>query len=168
MSALPEIGLIAIDRAVAREAADDRAAFVTAHALVTLGVRDLMAGVIGMMPEPMLERGDWGGFFTFDRASRQVVGTCAFKGPPDGEGAVEIAYYTFPPFERRGYAGAMARELAARAQTDAKVRIVFAHTLPEPNASTRLLERSGFRFSGEVMDPQDGRVWRWAIERNSS
>jgi GNAT superfamily N-acetyltransferase len=167
MASAPEIGLVAIDRAVAREAADAKAAFVTAHALVTEGVRDLMAGVVGMTPAPMLDHGEWGGFFVFDRASRQVVGTCAFKAPPDGEGAVEIAYYTFPAFEGRSYATAMARELAGRAGASADVRTILAHTLAELNASTRVLERAGFRFVGEVIDPEDGAVWRWAIEKQS-
>ncbi len=167
MPGSPEIGLVAIDRAVAREAADSDAAFVTAHALVTEGVRDLMAGVIGMTPARMLEHGEWGGFFVFDRASRQVVGTCAFKSPPDGDGAVEIAYYTFPAFEGRGYASAMARELCGRAQASAAVRTILAHTLAEPNASTRVLERAGFRNVGEILDPEDGRIWRWAIEKHS-
>jgi hypothetical protein len=37
----------------------------------------------------------------------------------------------------------------------------IAHTLPEENASTRALRRNGFLFAGEVMDPEDGLVWRW-------
>ena len=167
MPGTPEIGLVPIDRMVAREAADAKAAFVTAHALVPEGVRDLMAGVIGMTPAHMLDHGEWGGFFVFDRASRQVVGTCAFKSPPDTNGSVEIAYYTFPAFEGRGYASAMARELTGRAQAATGVRTVLAHTLAEPNASTRVLERAGFRNVGEIVDPEDGRVWRWAIEKQS-
>jgi ribosomal-protein-alanine N-acetyltransferase len=49
-------------------------------------------------------------------------------------------------------------DLAAR---DPRVRLVRAHTLPEPNASTRVLQKCGFVHVGEVMDPEDGRVWRW-------
>jgi RimJ/RimL family protein N-acetyltransferase len=167
MPGSPEIGLVPIDRRVAGQATDANAAFVTAHALVTEGVLDLMAGVIGMTPAHMLDHGAWGGFFVFDRASRQVVGTCAFKSPPDTNGSVEIAYYTFPLFEGRGYAGAMARELTGRAQAATEVRTILAHTLAEPNASTRVLERAGFHNVGEIVDPEDGRVWRWAIEKQS-
>lgn len=36
-----------------------------------------------------------------------------------------------------------------------------AHTLPERNASTRVLEKCGFTLVGEVVDPDDGVVWRW-------
>jgi ribosomal-protein-alanine N-acetyltransferase len=42
--------------------------------------------------------------------------------------------------------------------------VVRAHTLPNPNASTRVLTKCGFHRVGEVIDPEDGLVWRW--ERN--
>lgn len=41
-----------------------------------------------------------------------AVGTCGFKSSPD-QGRVEIAYFTFPDFEGRGLATAMAGELLA-------------------------------------------------------
>jgi RimJ/RimL family protein N-acetyltransferase len=104
---------------------------------------------------------EWGAFFAADHDSRSVVGTCAFKGAPDERGAVEIAYYTFPPYEGRGFATAMAAALADRAATDGRVRCVRAHTLPERNPSSRLLQKLGFTLVGEVVDPEDGPVWRW-------
>ena len=36
-----------------------------------------------------------------------------------------------------------------------------AHTLPTPNASTRVLAKCCFQYIGEVIDPEDGLVWRW-------
>ena len=39
------------------------------------------------------------------------------------------------------------------------------HTLPTPNASTRVLLKCGFQRKGEIVDPEDGLVWRW--ERRS-
>jgi len=41
------------------------------------------------------------------------------------------------------------------------VRLIRAHTLPEPNASTRVLQKCGFEQVGEVTDAEDGLVWRW-------
>ncbi len=168
MPGTPEIGLVPIDRTVAREAADASAAFVTAHALVTEGVRDLMAGVIGMTPAHMLDHGAWGGFFVFDRASRQVVGTCAFKSPPDADGAVEIAYYTFPSFEGRGYASAMARELtgagAGEPQRSAQSSLI---RLPSPTPRRAFSSAPASATWARSIDPEDGRVWRWAIEKQS-
>jgi RimJ/RimL family protein N-acetyltransferase len=43
--------------------------------------------------------------------------------------------------------------------------MVCAHTLPQPNDSTRVLARCGFRHAGEVTDPEDGLVWRWEKTR---
>lgn len=103
----------------------------------------------------------WGGYFVVDEVTREVVGSCAFKSPPTEEGTVEIAYFTYPGFEGRGYATGMARKLIELASCSAAVRQVIAHTLPETNASTRVLEKVGMQFMGEVIEPADGRVWRW-------
>ena len=99
----------------------------------------------------------WGCFLAVDAAAGHVVGTCGYKAGPAADGSVEVAYCTFPPFEGRGYATAMAAELRARAGP----RAVLAHTLPERNASGRALEKAGFVRTGEFIDPEDGLVWRW-------
>jgi ribosomal-protein-alanine N-acetyltransferase len=103
---------------------------------------------------------EWGCFLAVDDSTGQVVGTCAYKNEPAADGSVEVAYRTFPPFEGRGHATGMAAELAARAGR----RRVLAHTLPEWNASCRVLEKAGFIRAGEVIDPEDGPVWRWAAD----
>ena len=54
-----------------------------------------------------------------------------------------------------------ATALVQHAGTHAAVKIIRAHTLPEKNASTRVLEKCGFRFVGEAIEPEDGLVWRW-------
>ena len=90
----------------------------------------------------------------------RVVGVCSFKGPPDGR-TVEIAYWTFEPFEGRGVGGWMAGALLAIAAGSGAVDTVSAHTLPGPGASTRILQRLGFAFEGAVEDREDGTVWRW-------
>ena len=103
---------------------------------------------------------EWGGFLAVDDAAGQVVGTCGYKDGPAADGSVEVAYCTFPPFEGLGYATAMAAALRARAGR----RRVMAHTLPERNASCRVLEKAGFALAGEVTDPDDGQVWRWVAD----
>lgn len=100
----------------------------------------------------------WGSYLAYDGDT--PVGTCAFKRAPAADGAVEIAYFTFPAFEGRGYATAMAAAMSEIAH-DAGAELVVAHTLPEVNASNRALRRNGFAFAGEVVDPEDGPVWRW-------
>jgi len=106
------------------------------------------------------------GFRMVHRDSGAVVGTCAFKGPPT-EGMVEIAYGVEPEEQGKGFATEAARALVAYALTFGEVRLVSAHTLPESNASTRVLEKCGFRRIGEVIDPEDGRVWRFERERGA-
>ena len=105
----------------------------------------------------------WRGYFAVDPTTRELIGSCAFKSSPTPEGSVEIAYFTYPPFEGRGYATEMARALVALALKSGAVRTIVAHTLPEPNASTRVLQKTGMTFVGEVIDPEDGRVWRWEL-----
>lgn len=90
----------------------------------------------------------------------EVRGSCGFAGPPDN-GEVEIAYFTFPEFERKGVATRMARELIRLTQPSAGDVRYIAHTLPEENASTALLRRLGFECLGDFQHPEDGRVWKW-------
>jgi RimJ/RimL family protein N-acetyltransferase len=43
----------------------------------------------------------------------------------------------------------------------AGVTTVIAHTLAEPNASTRVLANLGFEHTQTIEDPEDGTIWRW-------
>jgi len=101
------------------------------------------------------------GFSLVHRDSNIVVGKSGFKGPPAADGVVEIAYGIAPDYQGKGYATEAAQALVIFAFSSGQVRVVRAHTLPESNASTRVLTKCGFRHMGEVMDPEDGLVWRW-------
>ncbi len=101
------------------------------------------------------------GFAIVHRESHCVIGSAGFKGPPDSAGMVEVAYGIVPSFEERGYATQAANALVAYAFESGLVQIVRAHTLPTPNASTKVLAKCGFKFTGDVVDPDDGPVWRW-------
>jgi len=108
------------------------------------------------------------GFLLVHRTSESVIGRCGFKGPPGPDGVVEIAYGVAPEHQGKGYATEAAEALVAYAFSSGLVRVVRAHTLPEPNASTRVLTKSGFRRVGEVVDPEDGLVWRWERSNEAS
>jgi RimJ/RimL family protein N-acetyltransferase len=101
------------------------------------------------------------GFAVVNRASGASVGTCGFKGPPAGDGSVEIAYAIEPEHQRHGYATEAAVALVEYAFASGRVCIVRAHTESSSNASARVLTKCGFRLIGEVVDPDDGLVWRW-------
>jgi RimJ/RimL family protein N-acetyltransferase len=101
------------------------------------------------------------GFGVVHVASGQTIGAAGFKGPPHADDAVEIAYGMVPEYQGRGYATEAAAALVEFAVKSGGVRIARAHTLPEKNASTRVLAKCGFEFVGEVVDAEDGPVWRW-------
>ncbi|MHC1767347.1 MAG: GNAT family N-acetyltransferase [Verrucomicrobiia bacterium] len=104
------------------------------------------------------------GFALLHQATGRVIGMGSFKGPPGADGVVEVAYGVVPDYQNKGYATEATQALVASAFGSGRVRLVRAHTLPEANASTRVLKKCGFRHIGEVIDPEDGRVWRWEKE----
>jgi RimJ/RimL family protein N-acetyltransferase len=78
-------------------------------------------------------------------------------------GRVEIAYFTFPEFEGYGFASAMAARLVTIAREHHPSVVVAAQTLPERNASHRVLEKLGFRHVDTFEQPEDGMVWKWQL-----
>ena len=94
------------------------------------------------------------------KCESEIVGVCAFTSAPTAAW-VEIAYHTFPPFEGQGIATAMVRELLTRARQADPDAELFAHTLPEHNASNAILQKLGFQFFGEVAHPEEGTIWEW-------
>jgi RimJ/RimL family protein N-acetyltransferase len=105
------------------------------------------------------------GFAVFHRGLSTAVGGCGFKGPPDQDGTVEIAYAIDRVHQRKGYATEAAEAMVTYAFRDDRVRTVIAHTISNTNASARVLTKCGFRCVGQVMDPEDGEVWRWERTR---
>ena len=103
----------------------------------------------------------WIGYLARRTEDQALVGTCAFATPPE-EGEAEIAYYTFPPYEGLGMATAMARALIDIAR-DGGLDAVTAKTLPQENASTKVLRHAGFDLEGPDVDEVDGEVWRWRL-----
>jgi [ribosomal protein S5]-alanine N-acetyltransferase len=115
-------------------------------------VRDALAA--GIPPE-------WFSHLILHRETLTVVGFGGYKGPPvDGE--VEIGYSVAPAFRRRGHASAAVAHFVDRARARG-LQVVSAHTIAEPNASTRLLERAGFTPTEVLDDEELGDVWRWEL-----
>jgi ribosomal-protein-alanine N-acetyltransferase len=102
-------------------------------------------------------------FAAVDRATGSTVGGCTFKGPPDADGVVEVAYGIDSPHRGRGFATEAAAALTGFAFDSGLVRLVRAHTKPDNGASARVLAKCGFRLVGEVIDPEDGLVCRWEL-----
>lgn len=103
------------------------------------------------------------GFFVVHRDDQVIVGMGGFKGRAGDDGSVEIAYGIVPSYERRGLATEVARALVDFARGEPGVVVVRAHTVHTNPGSIRVLEKTGFRFVGDVIDPDDGPVMRWEI-----
>lgn len=101
------------------------------------------------------------GFAMVDRATGGAIGSCGFKNAPDAEGMVEIAYGVAAEHQNQGFATEAAEALVAFAFDSPQVRVVRAHTYEQENSSTRVLTKCGFQPLGQVVDPEDGLVWRW-------
>jgi RimJ/RimL family protein N-acetyltransferase len=82
-----------------------------------------------------------------------LIGSGGYKGPPDGNGEVEIGYGIVAGERRRGYGSEVARALVHHALAQPGTREVIAETLPELVGSIGVLERCGFRFAGRGSEP---------------
>jgi RimJ/RimL family protein N-acetyltransferase len=102
---------------------------------------------------------EWYSHLIIDADTNTLVGFGGYKGPPT-DGEVEIGYSVAPSHQRRGHATAAAQLLIDQARA-AGVTRVCAYTLPEANASTRVLTRCGLTMTEVVEDAEEGYVWRW-------
>ena len=94
------------------------------------------------------------------QAATEIVGICSFKGKPSKDNGVEIAYWTFEPYQGQGYGSMMCALLLEIAQAKGGITI-FAQTMPEINASTAILTKNGFQHTGSAIDSDTGEVWEW-------
>ena len=161
----PDITLLPLDQHGAEALASDPDAFARQHG-ITFGPTWPAIIEIATQTARFLAatqpRWPWGSYLAVEGSVRRLVGTCGFKGNPDPDGAVEIAYFAFPGEEGRGVATSIAaRMIELASESTPPIAIVRAHTLPEVNASGRVLTKNGFTRVGEVIDPEDGLVWRW-------
>lgn len=108
---------------------------------------------------------NWWNYLTIHRADKKLIGACGFKGEPDMEGMVELGYEIAAAYRGRGLATEAAQGLLTYAWSHENVLRVTAATLAEENASTRLLRRLDFTFTGEETDLEDGKIWTWCKNR---
>ena len=106
----------------------------------------------------------WVGYFVL--LNGRWVAAAGFKGAPKNK-VVEIAYHTFESYEGQGVGTEVCRQLVGIARnTDPTVQVI-ALTLPHENASTSILKKNGFVFTGVVEDPEDGEIWRWEYQNGN-
>lgn len=137
---------------------------------IASGVREfLLSGSADYLTEVLdgTEPDPWKFGFAIEHKIDQVtIGLCGFAGPPDDDGAVEIAYSIAPAYQGKGLATEAAGALIEFALKDPRVKKICAHTLADANASTRVLEKCGFWKVREIIDAENSLIWRW--ERKSA
>ncbi len=97
------------------------------------------------------------------RPEQVFVGFGGFKSVPDDNRTVEIGYSVAPSYQNKGVATSATKQLIENAIASNAVDCVCAHTLAEPNASTRVLKKCGMTKVSESIDPEDREVWKWEI-----
>jgi len=93
----------------------------------------------------------------------RVIGVCLHKGPPDGNGMVEIAYSIAPTYRCQGYGREAVAALSTVTLAHPEVKVIRAHTQPKRNASSRVLDHCGFIHMANIEDPNEGLVWKWEL-----
>ena len=78
------------------------------------------------------------------KEERRIVGSLAFKGPPDRENAVEIGYGFDSFYHNRGLATEAVGEMVRWALDEEGVEAVIAETANMNVASMRVLQKVGF------------------------
>ena len=89
----------------------------------------------------------------------RVVGGCGFKTPPL-QGRVEVGYGVAPAAQQRGAATAALGMLLELARS-AGASEVLAEVAPGNLASSRVVEKAGFRRTGERVDEDGELVAQW-------
>ncbi len=108
----------------------------------------------------------WYAYLPIETMTNTLLGTCGYKGGPDENGMVEIGYEVAKDFRNQGYASEITKMLISHAFSDERVQHIQAHTLAEKNASVRVLEKNGFRFIEEKEDEEDGKIWKWMLNKS--
>lgn len=94
--------------------------------------------------------------------SGTAMGGGAFVGPPVNN-RVEIAYFTHSDHQGQGVATRTARSLVEIARRHSPGMELYAKTMPEENASTRILTKLGFQMIGTDTDHEIGEAWAWLL-----
>ncbi len=81
------------------------------------------------------------------KEERRIIGSLAFKGPPDREEAVEIGYGFDPSYHNRGLATEAVGEMVRWALSEDGVETVIAETANMNVASMRVLQKVGFEIT---------------------
>lgn len=103
----------------------------------------------------------WGVRQVVLRAGGEVVGGIGFKGPPDGDGTVEVGYGVAAEVRGQGLTSEALRGMLAAARADPLVRRVVGDADLDNPASRRVMEKAGMTLVG-----RDDTLVHYAVEVN--
>lgn len=127
------------------------------------GLEPIRYGYRALENDPSLE--GWWTHLVVHSTENRLIGTCGYKGKPDVDGLVEIGYEVMEAYRNKGIGTEIAQGLIKNAFSRPGLRIVQAHTLATENASAGVLRKCGFTFVKEYVDPDDGPIWQWRLEK---
>lgn len=100
----------------------------------------------------------WYGWYAIARRTAlqppTLVGGASFFGPPDANGAVELAFAVLPSFRGRGHATEMAAALVDHALGQPRVDRIVAHARATDRPTLAVLVRCGFILA--TPEPENG------------
>jgi len=110
----------------------------------------------------------WWNWLIVDRESREAVGSVAFGGPVDRDGAVLVGYAMYAEYEGRGYATEAVRAMIAWAFGQAGVREVRALAPVWNTPALRVAENVGMRPVASEEDDDVGEVLLYTVTAPAS
>ncbi|MBA3895220.1 MAG: GNAT family N-acetyltransferase [Gemmatimonadales bacterium] len=110
----------------------------------------------------------WWNWLIVDRESGEAVGSVAFGGPVNSEGAVLVGYAMYAEYEGRGYATEAVRALVAWAFGQPGVREVRALAPVWNTPALRVAENVGMRPVAADEDDDVGEVLLYALTAPAS
>jgi ribosomal-protein-alanine N-acetyltransferase len=124
-------------------------------------------GVFQYSLDKIIENNDeigWWTYFPIHKKDNKLIGSGGYKGKPTPEGTVELGYEIAPNYRNQGLATEMTKALIENALKDKRVKNIIAHTLGHENPSTTVLQKCGFVKVNELIDPDEGLVWKWELK----
>jgi ribosomal-protein-alanine N-acetyltransferase len=125
-----------------------------------------MADALPVVRERLRERpqeAPWWNWLVVDRATGEAVGSVAFGGPVNPDGAVLVGYAMYAEHEGRGYATEAVRAMVTWAFTQPGVREVRALAPVWNTPALRVAENVGMRPVASEEDDDVGEVLLYAV-----
>lgn len=111
-----------------------------------------------LMDEPSLL--GWHAWFVALKEEGTIIGDVGFKGPPDTEGTVKVAYSTIPAYRKNGYAKETVEAVSNAASKVPEVKRIIAEVLALNVPSIKLLQNLGWEH---VRDNEEMEVWEYPM-----